>query len=154
MSKLTQDELKDLFFYYPDDGIFVKKANGRITGSLDNDGYYYLTIYKKQYKLARLAFLYMTGNWPENDIDHIDRNRSNDKWNNLRDVTRSQNMRNKGATKKNISGVRGISWHKLSKTWCASIGDKGKIINLGYFKEKIDAITMRKDAEKVYGYNF
>jgi len=154
VSKLTQEDLKDLFFYYPNDGIFVDKENGRIAGVLNSNGYFYITIEKIHYNRSKLAFLYMQGHWPENIIDHKNRDKSNDKWKNLRHVTEEQNQKNRSISKRNKSGISGLFLDKKTKMWIATIGDKGKQIYLGRFKEKIDAITMRKDAEKVYDYNF
>lgn len=86
-------------------------------------------------------------------IDHIDGNGTNNKLENLRLVTCAENLKNKSRYANNTSGCVGVSWHKAQKKWMAYISDAGKRITIGYYKVLDDAITARKDAERVYGYH-
>ncbi len=82
-------------------------------------------------------------------IDHIDRNKTNNKLENLRLVSAVLNRRNSSIRQKNKSGVTGVHWSKQSKKWCAQITPyKTKIVHLGFFESKQDAILARKIAEK------
>jgi hypothetical protein len=81
----------------------------------------------------RLAYLYMTGEWPPAGIDHRDTNRSNNRWNNLRAATQLQNSTNSSIRIDNTSGYKGVYWHIGARKWRAQIVSKGKIHLLGYF---------------------
>lgn len=107
-----------------------------------------------QYFAHRLAFLAMTGEMPDGDIDHIDGNGLNNKWSNLRVITHKQNMMNKQIYKTNRSGCPGVSWTNTWQKWLARINDnEGRRISLGYYHSLEDAIAARKQAEKEYGYH-
>lgn len=82
--------------------------------------------------------------------DHIDRNEFNNRKNNLRKATCSENAMNRSIRSNNISGITGVWWHKKNKKWCADIGKEGKRIFLGSFYNKDDAIKARLKAEKEY----
>jgi len=157
---LTQEELLSLMSYDEDTGIFIWKISptnsvfiGDIVGGLDKStGYLRTGIHGKRYYLHRLAWLYMYGEFPKNQIDHINRNRSDNRFINLRDVTNQENHRNQSLNKRNISGINGVIWDKRSSTWEASIVVNGKKIFLGYFDILEDAILIRKSANKKYGF--
>lgn len=83
---LTQSELKNKLTYNPETGLFGRK--NKIAGSLRPNGYIQIGINKKLFRAHRLAFLYMTGEWPKSDVDHIDMDRKNNKWANLREADR------------------------------------------------------------------
>ena len=117
-NNLTVQRLHELVHYDAETGALtwrIKPAMriniGAPVGCLRKDGYLVTSIDKRTYRLHRLAWLYMTGAWPENDIDHIDGNRSNNAVSNLRDVSRSVNAQNKreamGHNKS--SGILGVS---------------------------------------------
>jgi len=99
----------------------------------------------------RLAFLYMLGELPPNQVDHINRNRTDNRWVNLRAATHSDNCRNHtpGA---NSSGVTGVYFFKRTGGWMVAIGVNGVNKHLGYFKKKEDAISARRAGEIKYGY--
>jgi hypothetical protein len=86
------------------------------------------------------------------EADHRDRDRANNRWNNLREASRSCNMRNCGILCNNKSGVTGVSWHKSSSNWRSQIKLHGKMIHLGGFKNFLDAVKARWDAEVKYGF--
>jgi hypothetical protein len=151
---LTQERLKELLSYDPGTGLFVwinNRSNvvkAGHAGSLDGDKYRRIMIDNTSYKAHRLAWLYMTGLWPKDQIDHTDHDRSNNKWPNLREVSNTENSKNKKLYKSNKSGHVGVLWHRKDKRWQASIRVDGKLKHLGNFKEKLDAIIVRKIAEK------
>lgn len=154
---MNQDYLKSLLHYNPNTGIFTWKkrelssfANeragkiwntrffGNEAGSI-RDGYIVIIINGKCERAHRLAYLYMEGYWPEDEIDHRDLNRSNNKWNNLRSATKKENSRNKSKRKDNTSGYKGVSWHTKNKKWRARIFLNNKEKTLGLFDKKEDA---------------
>ncbi|MBX5010883.1 HNH endonuclease [Rhizobium lentis] len=114
--KITQDSLKAVLHYDPDTGIFTrlvrvgKHGVGSVAGTIDDDGYVRITIAGKKYRAQRLAFLYMTGSFPDGEVDHEDRVRTNNAWVNLREATTQQNAANRGTTAK--SGFKGVEQTK------------------------------------------
>lgn len=154
---LSQEELKHFLEYEPDTGIFKWKvprphmSPGDVAGTVrENDGkrYIIITIESKKYRAHRLAWLYMTGEWPEELIDHIDGNGRNNKWVNLRQVDTVNNNRNMRQRVNNLSGVTGVHWCKKDRAWVAQIKtEKNKRGYLGQFKNFDDAVAARKKAE-------
>lgn len=154
---LTQQQLKELLDYNPNTGDFVNKIfrglramPNEMAGNVSSGGYIDITIYKRKYKAHRLAWLYVNGVWPTNNIDHINRIKTDNRICNLRDVTQDQNGQNKTIHKNNTSGHIGVVWHKRSNRWRARICLKGKDIYLGSFDEIQSAINARKQAEQQY----
>lgn len=103
----------------------------------------------------RVAWAIHYGKWPKGEIDHINGDRSDNRIKNLRDVNRSENMRNASLPKTNTSGVLGVYWCRRRKVWQARIikDSLGSMLSLGYYKRKEDAISARKAAEAKYGYH-
>lgn len=83
------------------------------------------------------------------EIDHIDRNPLNNIFSNIRTATRSQNIMNQGKRKDNISGYKGVTWHKPNQKWMAQIGKDGKRYNLGYFYNPVEAAKAYDRAAKL-----
>jgi hypothetical protein len=110
---------------------------GQKAGSI-SAGYLAVRIKNKTYKIHRLIFLYHKGYLPK-EIDHIDRNPLNNKIENLREATRSENMRNTKLMSTNQSGYRGVCWHTPMQKWRAQISFQGKKIHLGYFNTPKEA---------------
>lgn len=107
---LTQEYLKSIFSYDPETGIFIKniyfddkgrKRGGKKQGSLCRNGYIVLMINYKRYLVHRLAWFYMTGEWPKNDIDHINGIKRDNRFVNLREATKSENGQNRRGAQKN-----------------------------------------------------
>ncbi len=111
--------------------------NGRFAdsnaGSRHPDGRNYITINRKRYGCARLAWLYVTGEWPNNNIDHRNGDCGDDRFCNLRDATQAENLRNRGKDRDNTSGYKGVYWHALRQKWAAQIGVDGRRVYLGIF---------------------
>ena len=148
---LTQKETRDYFDYI--DGVLywkVQKSNvvkvGQPAGSLDErTGYYRIHINSKLHKTHRLIFLYHHGYMPT-QVDHIDGDRMNNRIENLREATSSQNNQNRKAT--SSSGVKGVVWHKQSKKWIASICVNRKGVHLGSFLSIEEAALVANKARQ------
>lgn len=156
LPELTQFRLQQICLYDPVTGIFTwriprsKCSVGAVVGAPEPRGYWVAKIDYRRYYVHRLAWLYMTGHWPDNEIDHIDQNKSNNKWENLRSVSTKQNMENVGLKKSNNSGVTGVAWTDVHKCWRARIKHNYKGITIGYFKNFDDAVEARRQAELKY----
>ena len=107
-------------------------------GSLSGGGYITIGIDRRLLYAHRLAFLYMTGGLPKEDVDHINRVRSDNRWPNLRAATRSENLRNTTA-RSGSSGRLGVTWHKGAKKWAAQGRLDGRHIHLGLFADLEEA---------------
>jgi len=156
---LTQELLKEFLDYNQETGVFVwkerdvsyfklewhqKKWNtryaGKVAGCTKPDGYKYVAIFKHLYYAHRLAWLYVYGEWPKNDVDHIDGNPSNNKISNLRDISRSLNGQNqRKAQKRSKSGLLGACWCPRDEVWVSQIFANGKRHFLGNFQDKYSA---------------
>lgn len=153
---ITQERLKELLDYNPDTGEFVSKVprgrsrKGCVVGCPDVNGYTRISIDRMKYKAHRLAFLYMKGTFPRKglEIDHINRVRNDNRWNNLRLVTHKENMQNSALRVDNASGYRGVTFNKGACKWKAYITLENKQKHLGYFPTKEEAIEARLKAEK------
>jgi hypothetical protein len=148
---ITQSELRELLHYDPLTGVFTWLiANGRRihvgdeAGWEQSRGYRQITINNKMYLASRLAWLYMIGVWPKNLIDHIDTNQHNNKWDNLREATHSQNKCNTTLTKANTTGVKNVSYNSRKRKWKVQISKKF----LGYFDKIEDAEAVAKIKRK------
>lgn len=156
LSKVT---LSEILHYDPNSGVFTWKVkpNRRIkigdeAGSLTKQGYLKIKISGVDHKAHRLAWLYMTGEWPSNGIDHKDNVKTHNWFANLRPATQSQNMANCGAHRNNSTGFKGVSYHSQSGKWTARIRHNGIRHNLGIFKTpEIAFAAYCKAAKKYHG---
>jgi hypothetical protein len=152
---LTQKRLKEVLSYDPKSGFFLTKKSyfqsrvGGSAGKYDKKGYCLIYVDGAPYLAHRLAFLYMKGSIPD-IVDHIDRNPSNNAWDNLRPASKSLNRLNCNLSIANKSGCTGVHFHKASNKWRAGIVINGKKIYLGAFTEKDDAIRARQEFEEKY----
>jgi len=160
-SLLSQNELKRLFHYDKNTGLFtrlVRVSNnagvGDIAGCLSvSDGYIGIYINKIQYRAHRLAWLYVTGKWPENEIDHNDHIRHNNKWKNLSPATKCKNSKNSTLRSDNSSGITGVCLVKKTNRWHSYINLTKGQLNLGYFTDFFEACCARKSASNKYGFH-
>ena len=132
---------------------YVKTLFNKEAGHLDNKGYIRINFNGKRYQAHRLAWFLSKGVWPNNEIDHINGIKTDNRLINLREVSTKENSRNKPKSKRNISGVVGVSLHNKTGKWRSEIRVDGVLHYLGLFKNKQEAIKARKDAEKLYGFH-
>ena len=155
--KWLQDNLKNEIKYNKETGEFwwLKSGRGKNVyhpaGSLRKDGYRKISLNKTEYKAYRLAWFYVYGIFPKGVIDHINHNKDDNSIKNLRDVSLTENQRNRIKTIASSSNRLGVTWYKPTKKWAAAIWIP-KHIHLGYFINKEDAIKARIAAEEKYGF--
>jgi hypothetical protein len=111
---------------------------GDVAGTLHTDGYRRIRIKRRDYRAHHLAWLYMTSRRCPAFIDHRDGDPSNNRWNNLRRATASQNGANARRSKSNASGFKGVS-RARSGRWRAGISKKGRRHHLGIFSTPQEA---------------
>lgn len=153
--QLTQAEVKNEVEYDPDTGNFIRlrgKGKGNLAGSINKyKQYVYIRIAGKRYMAHRIAWLYVYGASPDGDIDHINRIKHDNRIANLRVVSKSDNQHNHPKSRSNTSGFTGVYFNKYS--WVAQITYKGKVIYLGSFATKEEAINKRKVANEVFEFS-
>lgn len=153
MNRLTQQELKQALFYNSSTGYFSWRISpsdkchcGMIAGTINHLGRRMIGYKGSLYQASQLAWLYMTGEWPDLLIDHKDHNKSNDQWENLRLATVQQNGFNRGKQKNNTSGYKGVSYLKGRKRWEAKIMVSGKTFHLGKYLTAVEAARAYQQA--------
>ncbi len=149
---LTADQVRSVLLYDPNTGEFRWKVNvgaggraGALTGCPDRLGYLRIRFRGFCWYSNRLAWLIMTGEWPEYEVDHKDLNKANNKWNNLRHTTHNQNTYNQIPGKKSKTGLRGVGISSSGK-FTAYIGAGGKFHYLGSFDTPERASAVRSAA--------
>jgi hypothetical protein len=158
---ITYDRLKEALHYNPKTGVWTWRVStarrinvGDIAGHVSKtNGYRRIKIDGKLYLSIRLAFLYMEGYFPEHDVDHINRIRDDDRWANLREVSRQCNIRNAGVRCTNKSGVKGVHWDASRGKWVATVTVNYKDINLGRHCRFRNAVLARFEAERQFNMN-
>lgn len=143
---LTLERLKEALRYHPETGDFIwvnppskRVAIGSVAGSKHAKGYITVSLDRRFYRAHRLAWFYMTGRWPNAQIDHINGIRDDNRWCNLRDVSAETNQRNRtGVNRNNKIGLPGVSWAKRGG-WFARIWVDGGSKFLGYYPTPEDA---------------
>jgi len=147
---ITQEKLKELLSYDQTTGVFVRLVTvnnrskvGAVVGSPDKDGYLKMGIKGKTYRLHRLAFLFVEGYIPENQVDHKNGVVTDNRWENLREVSGLCNLQNCKMSKNNKSGFNGVAWAKHAGKWRASIQINKKVIHIGLYKTATDAAVAR-----------
>jgi len=142
VNMLTQEDLKKILTYDPESGEFTWNLNvrrmrkGINAGRMDTKGYWTIQFKGSKYQAHRLAWLYIKGSFPDKDLDHIDGDKLNNKFSNLREVEKWQNSWNSKLAKNNKSGVKGISWCVASRKWVARITVRGVVMCLGCSSDK------------------
>lgn len=155
---LTQDTLRSQIEYDPETGLFswlVVKGNrkrGWFSGAKTSNGYMTIKLFGSTEYAHRLAWLYMTGKNAHSVIDHIDRDKSNNKFVNLRQATKGENVMNAKTTRSdNTSGYTGVSWHSQRRKWQAKVYKDGTwFTKLCESKEEAIAFC-KENAQKLFG---
>ena len=149
MADLTQTEVKRLFHYNPDTGVLTRRISagpakaGSKAGHLDSHGYLQVRAgNKKKYLVHRIIWLHVYGYWP-GLLDHINRDKTDNRIANLREVSMSENLLNTNLRKNNTSGVKGVHFDIHTRRWRAQF--RGKPV--GSSPNKEIAIKMRREAE-------
>ena len=155
MKKLTHDRAQEMLNYDPSTGVFTwrKKPNrnivvGSIVGSYDKDGYLETRLDREPLKIHRLAWFYVHGVWPDGDIDHKNGIRADNRIDNLRDVTASENQCNRHTGRPNKSGFRGVVYHSKTGRWTSRLMVKGKSYSFGYHDSPQEASVLYEAAAK------
>lgn len=139
---LSQEFLKSILSYDPETGVFIYKVyrnrgarKGQEAGSIHWKGYRYIVINKKSYAAHRLAFLYMNGHFPEKEVDHINCKKADNRWVNLRECSRAENIRNSPSYKGDLpKGVKSYVNKNGTTRYKAVICYNNKRYNLGVFR--------------------
>lgn len=152
---LTREYLHELLEYR--DGKLFWKVNrgkaraGQEAGFVGNRGYLLIVVNGKQRMAHRLVWLMHGKKLPEM-LDHIDGNQLNNRIENLRAVTNSQNQRNQKLRKDSTSGIKGVSWINAHKRWAGQVWHEGKLYRAGYFEDKDEcAAAVRELRESLHG---
>lgn len=178
MTELTQEIVRELLDYDSETGILTWKErdvkwfndslkrtakhvaatwNTRYSNKeaayIKGEGYYEIKVLGKGYKAHRIIWLWMTGSFPKEHIDHINHNRSDNRWINLRSVSLLDNMRNKKRQFNNKTGMSGVFYKESTKRYHVYFRIKGKHTFLGSFIDKEQAFEIRKEAEIKYGFH-
>lgn len=141
---ITKADLLEDFEYNPITGLFVRKTSkgkwksGEIAGGIDAHGYVKIRVKNSKYAAHRLAFLYMTGEIP-NMIDHINRIKSDNRWENLRACDASENAANRSVHSNNSLGIKGVAWVESRNRFTGTIMSKGKTMSKD-FKSLTEAV--------------
>lgn len=138
---LTVARLRELLEYNPETGEFTRRVSlisnypvGSVAGSITKTGYIGITVDGCRHLAHRLAVLYMTDKWPEQEVDHRDGVRANNRWENLREATVAENATNRRRSRSNSqSGYLGVRATQRGGRWRAAIAVDGKEKHLGTF---------------------
>jgi len=156
---ITQQRLKQLSVYDRQEGRFyalVGRGPTRIgdqLGCSHSLGYRRVRVDGKQYQEHRLVWLYYYGEFPPEQIDHINGVKSDNRLENLRAVSNAENGKNQHRPRNNTSGIMGVCWHSREKCYHAGIQVRGKRTHLGNFDNFFDACCARKSAELIHNYH-
>lgn len=153
---LTAEELRRVLSYEPSSGVWTWATDvgrrikaGQTAGcGVHKSGYRQIGVGGRLYLSHRLAWLYMTGVWPDHEVDHIDGVPGNDRWSNLRAATVQQNRRNRRVRSDSSTGVRGVQHHR--GLFRARIFVQGRSLSLGSYKTVDEAQRARNAAENLY----
>ena len=144
-SSLTAERLRSLVSYNQETGLFYRivktsnRANMCVPAGCLSHGYVVFHIGNVLYHAHRLAWLHVTGSWPKEEIDHINGNRSDNRFCNLRECTSAQNNQNFGIRSDNKRGLTGVHLDKRDGVFYGRIKLNNKIIHLGRFKTAEEA---------------
>lgn len=151
---LTAERLRELLSYDPETGVFRRLIStssnamaGDIAGGMNAGGYVRIGIDGISHRAHRLAWLYMHGEWPDAQVDHRNRVRSDTRFDNLRKATNAQNQQNRGMARTNTSGRIGVHWSVRVGKWRARIRLSGCRRELGFFDDIADAAAAYAEAK-------
>ena len=153
----NQGYLEELLSYEPDSGLFIWRIDqgsakaGSVAATKATNGYLVVMVDKKYQSLHRLAFAFMGREVPD-CVDHINGDRTDNRWKNLRAATAIENARNQRLHRTNSTGLPGVMWDQRSR-WRAYGYLDGRYLALGRYKSLLDAAAARKSFECLNGYH-
>lgn len=159
-NEIDATRLRQLVHYNPESGLFTWIAYSRPgvrvgdnCGRISRQGYHEIRLDYRLYRANRLAWLYMSGEWPTSDVDHINRDKADNRWCNLRIATRSQNSANVAlSARRSTSGYLGVTFDKSREKWRAQIRLAGRKVNLGRYNDPVEAAKVYDAAaEREFG---
>lgn len=152
--RALRENLRNQYRYDAETGLFTFRRQvaqvkpGSVAGYRHPSGYHYVSVGNKRYLAHRLAWLYVHGEWPPEQIDHINRAKADNRIANLRLATASENSRNGSKRRNNTSGFVGVCWDKHKRKWLAHIRSDGRFKNLGRYASKEEAYAAYVAASK------
>lgn len=148
--RISHKRLLEVLDYNPETGDFkwkhskIGRVAGAVAGTVSAGGYWQIIINRKFYFAHRLAWFYVRGKWPRKDIDHINRERCDNRIRNLREVTQSQNSTNvELRSSRNVSGYRGVTHDRKSNKWMTRVYKDGKLRLCKMFPSLDEAVQAR-----------
>lgn len=158
-NNLTAKTLRKNLDYYPEAGVFVWRISsgnarkGTLAGHTHHKtGYHFIMVEQRLYRAARLAWLWVTGKWPDREVDHINRVRGDNRWTNLRLAYHGENTANTPVRADNKSGFKGVSFCTYTKRWRAVVQWKEKVYFLGRFDTpELASVARQKAALELHG---
>jgi hypothetical protein len=153
---ITQQEIKEILFYDPETGNFqwIERKKGRrlySVGTITNHGYLHIAIGGQRYLGHILAWIYVYGAAPTMGLDHINRNKLDNRITNLRLATSAENMANQNVRNDNTSGQSGVTWDKQKNKWKVQIGPAKSRVQK-HFANYNDAVVFAKQAaQTIFG---
>lgn len=162
MKEITQSDVINALIYDKDSGLFYwRNASGKhkeippntLAGGKGFKGYWVIKLFGNVCKAHRLAWLYVYGKWPQNMIDHKDRNKLNNAIDNLREASPRENAVNSKIFITNKSGYRSVYWEKDRRMWGVSMrNNENKHIRIGRYKNLQEAVLASCEARnRLYG---
>lgn len=156
---ISAEDIRNILSYDPASGLFLWKVDrsyrvkaGYKAGHVTPLGYHAIEIAGRKFMAHRLAWLIVSGKWPAFDIDHLNGDRLDNRIENLREASRSENCSNKLSRCDSKSGVKGVFWNKKLSKWQAQISKNGKQIYLGVFETMDEAkAAYRRAAAELHG---
>ena len=154
---VTHEELRELLDHCPETVVFTWRVNrggraraGTVAGAIDTHGYRQIEVFQRAYLAGRLAWFYVTGSWPVNQVDHADGDQLNDAIINLRETTLRQNMANRKKRAGSKSNFIGVVAHE--GMWQATVCKDYKRKYLGTFQTEVEAaIAYNAAAKELFG---
>ena len=151
---LSYEDIDELLSYDKENGKIYQKKNrpkiavGSEAGTVTPFGYRYVQLFGRKYPIHHLVWLFETKSFPKKFLDHKDGNRLNNKFSNLREVTKKQNNENRGKQKNNKTGFKGVSLNAKLQKYVAQIQHNGNTVYLGVFKTPEEASLVYQSAAK------
>jgi len=153
-ANLNAERLREHLHYDPETGVMTRligQGAGERVGCVMKQGHLRCRVGNIEHLLHRLAFLYMTGRWPSHEIDHINGDPADNRWQNLREATHHTNQQNRRRANKNSkSGLLGASWRKDRGHWCARILVGKRYLYLGRFETAEEAHAAYIEAKRIH----